>query len=314
MIHRQNLILVLTFFIFSACNNLKKSSDKISMNQKNQDEIKYRPQIHFSPKENWMNDPNGMFYYKGKYHLYFQHNPNSNVWGPMHWGHAISEDLVSWEQQPIALFPDDLGTIFSGSAVVDLKNTSGFGTKQNPPIVAIYTNHNSREEKNGSKKFQNQSIAYSLDEGQTWTKYNQNPVIKNPGIIDFRDPKVFWYERQNKWVLTLAAGQQTQFYESKDLKNWSYLSSFGKGIGNHKGVWECPDFFELPVEGSKETKWVHLVSINPGGPNGGSATQYFIGDFDGTNFFVDPYFEKQMKIKIQQLLLLLIKIKNVAGL
>ena len=296
MIHRQNLILVFTFFIFSACNNFKKSSDKISMNQKNQDEIKYRPQIHFSPKENWMNDPNGMFYYKGKYHLYFQHNPNANVWGPMHWGHAISEDLVSWEQQPIALFPDDLGTIFSGSAVVDLENTSGFGTKENPPIVAVYTNHNSKEEKNGSKKFQNQSIAYSLDEGQTWTKYNQNPVIKNPGMIDFRDPKVFWYERQNKWVLTLAAGQQTQFYESNDLKNWSYLSSFGKGIGNHKGVWECPDFFELPVEGSKETKWVHLVSINPGGPNGGSATQYFIGDFDGTNFFVDPYFEKQMKI------------------
>ena len=121
-----------------------------------------------------------------------------------------------------------------------------------------------RKKKKWLKKFQNQSIAYSLDEGQTWTKYNQNPVIKNPGMIDFRDPKVFWYERQNKWVLTLAAGQQTQFYESKDLKNWSYLSSFGKGIGNHKGVWECPDFFELPVEGSKETKWVHLVSINPG--------------------------------------------------
>ena len=158
MIKRQSIAIVLIFIKISACNNFKKSSDKIFMKQKNQDEIKYRPQIHFSPKKNWMNDPNGMFYDKGKYHLYFQHNPNSNIWGPMHWGHAISEDLVSWQQQPIALFPDDLGTIFSGSAVVDHKNTSGFGTKETPPIVAIFTNHNSRGEKNGSKKFQNQSI------------------------------------------------------------------------------------------------------------------------------------------------------------
>ena len=165
------------------------------MKNKTQDEILYRPNFHFSPRNNWMNDPNGMFFYKGNYHLYFQHNPYSNVWGPMHWGHAISKDLVNWEEQPIAIYPDDLGTIFSGSSVVDLKNTSGFGSIENPPIVAIYTNHNTQKQKEGSKLFQAQSIAYSLDEGQTWTKYNGNPVIENPGIRDFRDPKVIWFDK-----------------------------------------------------------------------------------------------------------------------
>ena len=265
------------------------------MKNKTQDEILYRPNFHFSPRNNWMNDPNGMFFYKGNYHLYFQHNPYSNVWGPMHWGHALSKDLINWEEQPIAIFPDDLGTIFSGSAVVDLKNTSGFGSIENPPIVAIYTNHNAQKEKEGSKLFQSQSIAYSLDEGQTWTKYNGNPVIENPGIRDFRDPKVIWFEKEQKWILILAASQQTKFYQSKDLKNWEYLSSFGEGIGNHDGVWECPDLIELYVEGTSKSKWVHLVSINPGGPNGGSATQYFVGEFDGERFIIDSDFELQMK-------------------
>ncbi len=266
------------------------------MKVKSKDDLIYRPHIHFSPRKNWMNDPNGMFYYKGKYHLFFQYHPNSNVWGPMHWGHAISKNLIHWEEQPIALFPDRLGDIFSGSAVVDHKNTSGFGTIENPPIVAIYTNHDSAREKKGSKVFQTQSIAYSLDEGQTWKKFIANPVIKNPGIRDFRDPKVIWYEREQKWILILAASQTTQFYESKDLKQWTYLSSFGQGIGNHDGVWECPDFFELTVEGDSEKKWVHLVSINPGGPNGGSSTQYFVGNFDGKQFVPDSNFEAQMKI------------------
>ena len=272
-----------------------KYSKEPQMNNKTQDEILYRPNFHFSPRNNWMNDPNGMFFYKGNYHLYFQHNPYSNVWGPMHWGHAISKDLVNWEEQPIAIYPDDLGTIFSGSSVVDLKNTSGFGSIENPPIVAIYTNHNAQKEKEGSKLFQNQSIAYSLDEGKTWTKYKGNPVIENPGIRDFRDPKVIWFDKGKKWILILAASQVTKFYQSKDLKNWQYMSSFGEGIGNHDGVWECPDLFELYVEGTSISKWVHIVSINPGGPNGGSATQYFVGDFDGKRFIIDSDFELQMK-------------------
>ena len=294
----ENKVLwILIFMILSSCMSKDKTPEKVYIKNENSDEKMYRPSLHFSPKKNWMNDPNGMFYYKGKYHLYFQHHPYSNVWGPMHWGHAISKDLISWVEQPIALFPDNLGTIFSGSAVVDHNNTSGFGTEINPPIVAIYTNHNSTEANEGSIKFQNQSIAYSLDEGQTWTKYINNPIIKNPGVLDFRDPKVIWYEKDQKWILTLAASQITKFYESKDLKEWNYLSSFGEGIGNHNGVWECPDLFELPVRGTDQTKWVHLVSINPGGPNGGSATQYFIGDFDGKKFVIDHDFETRMKNK-----------------
>lgn len=265
------------------------------MDTYNSDEIQYRPNFHFTPKKNWMNDPNGMFYLNGKYHLYFQHNPEANVWGPMHWGHATSEDLIHWEQQPIALFPDALGTIFSGSAVVDFKNTSGLGSIDNPPIVAIYTNHDQEGAANGGMGFQSQSIAYSLDEGQTWKKYDQNPVLKNEKITDFRDPKVFWFEPDQKWIMTLAAGQETQFFASPDLKQWTFLSSFGQGIGNHEGVWECPDLFPLPVLGSSKTKWVHLVSINPGGPNGGSATQYFVGDFDGKKFTIDSAFETTLE-------------------
>ena len=287
------IIIIISSFL--SCKNFSDLNKETNIKEKNDDELMYRPNIHFAPQKNWMNDPNGMFYHKGKYHLYFQHNPNSNVWGPMHWGHATSENLIHWNEHPIALYPDKLGTIFSGSAVVDLENTSGFGSIENPPIVAIFTNHNSEEEKKGSELFQNQSIAYSLDDGYSWEKYNSNPVIKNPGVKDFRDPKVIWYEKDKKWILTLAASQVTKFYESKDLKNWNFVSSFGEGIGNHNGVWECPDLFELQVKGTSKTKWVHLVSINPGGPNGGSATQYFIGDFDGKKFTIDEKFENQMK-------------------
>lgn len=262
---------------------------------KHTDELFYRPYYHFTPKKNWMNDPNGMFYFNGKFHLYFQHNPNANVWGPMHWGHATSDDLKTWEEYPIALFPDALGTIFSGSAVVDLNNTSGLGTEENPPIVALFTYHDAEAEKTGSNRFQTQGLAYSLDEGYTWTKYAENPVIDNPGIQNFRDPKVIWMEQQQQWVMTLAAGQETQFYTSKNLLEWTYASSFGKGIGNHDGVWECPDLFPLKVQGTNQIKWVHLVSINPGGPNGGSATQYFVGDFNCNNFTVDPAFQKDLE-------------------
>lgn len=243
---------------------------------------KHRPQIHFTPIAGWMNDPNGMVYFNETYHLMYQHNPDSTVWGPMHLGHATSKDLMHWEHQPIALYPDSLGTIFSGSAVVDFANTSGFGKDGKPPLVAIFTHHDHKGEKAGSSTYQNQSLAYSIDEGKTWTKYSGNPVLKNPGIKDFRDPKVSWHEASEKWIMTLATLDRITFYSSPDLKDWTKESEFGKDVGAHGGVWECPDLFPLDVDG--KTVWVLLVSINPGGPNGGSATQYFTGDFDGKTF------------------------------
>jgi fructan beta-fructosidase len=242
----------------------------------------HRPQIHFSPIEKWMNDPNGMVYHNGTYHLFYQYYPDSTVWGPMHWGHATSKNLVHWTHQPIALFPDSLGYIFSGSAVVDVNNTSGFGRIGQAPMVAIFTHHNPKGEKEGRNDFQYQSLAYSIDEGKSWTKYSGNPVIKNPGIRDFRDPKVMWHELTRKWIMTLATLDRVTFYSSPDLKSWTKESEFGKEVGAHGGVWECPDLF--PLEHGGKTVWVLLVSINPGGPNGGSATQYFTGDFDGHRF------------------------------
>jgi fructan beta-fructosidase len=247
-----------------------------------QSEILYRPYIHFTPAKGWMNDPNGMFYKDGVYHLYFQHYPDSTVWGPMHWGHATSTDLMHWKEQPIAIYPDSIGLIFSGSAVVDEHNTSGFGENGKAPIVAIFTQHNMQGEKNGSIDFQTQSIAYSNDNGYTWKKYAGNPVIKNPGIKDFRDPKVIWYEPSKKWIMVLAIKNKVSFYSSSNLKDWTKESDFGMGLGSHDGVWECPDLFSLKYNG--KTYWVLTSSINPGGPNKGSATQYFIGDFDGHTF------------------------------
>ncbi len=247
----------------------------------NKDEV-YRPKIHFTPKAHWANDPNGMVYNKGVYHLFYQHHPYSSVWGPMHWGHATSRDLIKWKHEPIAIYPDSLGTIFSGSAVVDKKNTSGFGKNGQAPLVAIFTQHSMKGEKAGRNDFQNQRIAYSNDDGKTWTKYADNPVLKNPGIVDFRDPKVMWYEPQKKWVMTLATKDRITFYSSRNLKSWIMESEFGATVGAHGGVWECPDLFTLDDNGKKV--WVLVVSINPGGPNKGSATQYFIGDFDGNKF------------------------------
>lgn len=242
----------------------------------------YRPQIHFSPKEHWMNDPNGMVYYAGLYHLFFQYYPYATIWGPMHWGHATSRDLVHWKQQPIALYPDSLGYIFSGSAVVDAANTSGLGVNGKPPLVAIFTQHDPIGEKNHTDTYQNESLAYSLDSGRTWHKYGHNPVLPNPGITDFRDPKIFYYETGHKWIMTLAVKDRICFYSSPDLKQWKKESEFAGVNGAHGGVWECPDLFTLDYMGHKV--WVLLVNINPGGPNGGSATQYFIGDFDGMTF------------------------------
>lgn len=238
---------------------------------------KYRPLYHFSPQYGWTNDPNGMVYHNGEYHLFFQHNPYGSMWGNMNWGHTISKDLKKWEYLPVAISPDSLGTIFSGSAVIDKNNTAGFGKDA---MVAIYTS---------AGRIQTQSIAYSLDNGRTFTKYDKNPVLSDLNFVDFRDPKVFWHQVTNQWIMSLATTQTITFYGSKNLKEWSKLSEFGEGIGDHGGVWECPDLFPLTYNG--QTKWVLFVSINPGGPNGGSATQYFIGNFDGKTFKTDnlPY-------------------------
>ncbi|GAF02904.1 levanase precursor [Saccharicrinis fermentans DSM 9555 = JCM 21142] len=227
----------------------------------------YRPQYHFTPDSMWMNDPNGMVFYDGEYHLFYQYYPDSTVWGPMHWGHAISTDLTHWEHLPIAIYPDSLGWIFSGSAVVDWKNTSGLGNHENPPLIAVFTYHFSPGQKAGKIDFQTQGMAYSLDKGRTWKMYEENPVLNNPGIQDFRDPKVCWYEEGQKWIMTLAVKDHISFYSSANLKSWVHESDFGFGVGAHGGVWECPDLFKMKGPDGVE-KWVLFVSINPGGPNG----------------------------------------------
>lgn len=246
----------------------------------------HRPQFHFSPPEKWMNDPNGMVFHNGEYHLFYQYHPNGLTWGPMHWGHAISKDLMHWEHLPVALYPDKNGMIFSGSAVLDKNNTSGLGSAENPPLVAIFTFHNMEREKAGHSDYQSQGIAYSTDAGRTWKMFEGNPVLPNQGVKDFRDPKVFWHDETAKWIMILAVSDHTELWASDNLKQWSKLSEFGREYGAHGGVWECPDLFELPANGNSR-KWVMLVSINPGGPNGGSATQYFTGDFDGKTFTPD---------------------------
>ncbi|MEM7372746.1 MAG: glycoside hydrolase family 32 protein [Bacteroidota bacterium] len=248
----------------------------------------HRPQFHFSPEANWMNDPNGMVYYDGEYHLFYQYYPDGDVWGPMHWGHAVSPDMVNWEHLPIALYPDKYGYIFSGSAVVDKQNTTGFKTGEHDPLVAIFTYHDTTGQRAGKNDFQTQGIAYSNDRGRTWTKYEGNPVIPNPGLRDFRDPKVSWHEESQQWVMIFARGDRVQIYNSPNLKDWTLASEFGEEQGTHGGVWECPDLFQLPIEGSNgQSKWVMLVSLNPGGANGGSGTMYFVGEFDGKTFIND---------------------------
>jgi fructan beta-fructosidase len=234
-----------------------------------------------------MNDPNGMVYDKGIYHLFYQYYPDSTVWGPMHWGHASSADLIHWKNLPVALYPDSLGYIFSGSAVVDKKNSSGFQQGSIQPLVAVFTYHNIAGEKKGRNDFQYQGLAYSIDHGKTWQKYAGNPIIANPGIKDFRDPKLIWHEGSGKWIITLAAGNKVQFYASADLKKWQLCGTFGEKEGSHDGVWECPDLFPLKTADGKETKWVLLVSVGTGAPNGGSGTQYFTGEFDGQKFVSD---------------------------
>ena len=232
----------------------------------------YRPLVHFSPAFGWTNDPNGMVYTNGEWHLSLQYNPYATSHGNMHWGLSVSKDLIHWEDQPAIIAPDELGSIFSGSAVVDHDNTAGFGKDA---IVAIYTS---------AGQGQRQSIAWSTDGGYTFNKYPGNPVLADPQERNFRDPKV--NRIGDQWVMALACGQVIRFYGSKDLKEWYFLSDFGTGLGSHAGVWECPDLLKFNYLGKE--KWVLYVSINPGGPNGGSITQYFIGNFDGKNFKADP--------------------------
>lgn len=236
----------------------------------------YRPVYHHTPVYGWMNDPNGMFYKDGVYHLYFQYNPYGSMWANMTWGHSTSTDLTHWTYEGTAIVPDAWGAIFSGSCVVDKDNTAGFGKGA---VVAFYTSAKSTP----WGDVQSQSMAYSLDNGKTFIKYEHNPILTSTER-DFRDPKVFWYAPGKHWVMMLAVGQEMQIYSSGNLKEWKKESSFGAMQGAHGGVWECPDLVELPIEGTKEKKWVLICNLNPGGPFGGSAAQYFVGSFDGKKF------------------------------
>lgn len=234
-----------------------------------------------------------MVYLDGSYHLFYQYHPHSSVWGPMHWGHAVSEDLVHWQQRPIALAPDELGFIWSGSAVYDRDNTTGLGEDGRGPLVCLYTYHNDERERAGNHDHEYQGLAFSNDGGDSWQKYAHNPVLPNDNHHrDFRDPKVFWNTETNEWIMVLAAGHETQIWASPNLLDWSYRSSFGTNIGAHGGVWECPDLVQVPIRDSEQQRWVLIQSLNPGGPQGGSGTQYFVGDFDGTTFSVCEAFAR----------------------
>lgn len=254
---------------FSCWKNMS-FSDTFDMQNREQ----YRPIYHHTPAYGWMNDPNGMFCKDGVWNLYFQHNPYGSQWENMTWGHSTSTDLVHWKYEGDAVEPDALGTVFSGSAVVDMENTSGFGKGA---VIALYTS---------AGESQTQSLVYSTDNGKTFHKFEGNPVITS-NVPDFRDPHMFWNEDIKKWNMILAAGQHMEIYSSDNLKDWKYESSFGEKYGNHGGVWECPDLMKMKVRGTDKEKWMLICNINPGGPSGGSATQYFVGDFDGHKFSCD---------------------------
>ena len=240
---------------------------------------KFRPVYHHTPLYGWMNDANGLVYKDGEYHLYFQYNPYGSKWGNMHWGHSVSKDLVHWEHLAPAIARDTLGHIFSGSSIVDQENVAGYGAGN---ILAFYT---SASDKNG----QIQCLAFSKDNGRTFTKYEKNPILcPADGLRDFRDPKVFRYEPEDKWVMIVSADKEMRFYDSKNLKDWNYMSSFGEGYGVQPCQFECPDMVELPVDGDlNRKKWALIVNVNPGCYFGGSATQYFTANFDGTKFSCD---------------------------
>jgi fructan beta-fructosidase len=246
----------------------------------------YRPVFHFSAEKNWINDPDGLVFFRSEYHLFYQYNPLGDVWGHMTWGHAVSRDLVSWRQLPVAL-PEENGTmIFSGSAVVDWKNTSGFGKHGIPPLVAIYTGDH--------PGLQNQNIAYSTDSGHTWAKYSENPVL-DIHEAEFRDPMVFWYAPRSRWVMvvSMAKEHRIRFYSSTNLKTWNLSGEFGPAGATHVSNWECPNLFPLRDPKGRQ-KWVLVVGVGDGGPAKGSATQYFVGDFDGDKFVSDNPSNKKL--------------------
>lgn len=248
--------------------------------QRDADVAPRRPVVHYTPPSGWLNDPNGLVFHEGEYHLHYQHHPHSLNWGPMHWGHAVSADLVSWTDLPIALQPDAHGTIYSGSAVVDHRGTAGFGRGA---LVAIYTQF--------TPATQVQSVAWSTDRGRTWRDHDSNPVLAPPaGVTDFRDPKVFWYggPDDGHWVMALAAGTAVWLFTSRDLLSWTSASVFAPESGAPHGVWEMPDLFVLPVANSSDRRWVLAVGAATNGPAGGSATRYWVGDFDGETFTADP--------------------------
>jgi len=265
------ILFIVGMIFFGSCKR------KISENER------YRPIIHFTPPSGWMNDPNGLVYLDGEYHLFYQYNPDTIVWGPMHWGHAVSADLIHWQHLPIALFPDSLGTIFSGSCVYDENNTSGLGTKEYPPLVAIFTHDGGLINRPEREGLQEQSLAFSTDKGRTWKKYVGNPVLHSMNK-NFRDPKVIWHTQIQKWVMTLAAGEKIMFFNSPDLKIWKFGGTFTLS-DTTLGTYECPDLFPIAVQGKpKDTKWVLLTSYTSGTPNGSCGTSYLVGDFDGNTF------------------------------
>jgi len=239
----------------------------------------FRPQFHFTPQKGWLNDPNGLVFYDGEYHLFYQFYPDDTIWGPMHWGHAISKDLVNWQHLPTALYPDELGYIFSGSAVIDWHNTAGFGKEA---MVLFFTHHHPETLE------QSQSLAYSLDNGRSFSLYPHNPIIPTQeNLQDFRDPKVIWYEAEDgagHWVMSLAANDQILFYISNNLIDWQENGRFTHPQSAATGLWETPDLFQLPVTGRGESRWVLTIGIDNRAPGGKSGTQYFIGEFDGTTF------------------------------
>ncbi|MXP29478.1 glycoside hydrolase family 32 protein [Porphyrobacter algicida] len=251
-----------------------------------------RPLWHYTPPSGWMNDPNGMVKQGDTWQLFYQYYPQDTVWGPMHWGHATSTDLVRWTTRPVALAPGPEGYIFSGSAVIDRNDTAGFGKGA---LVAIYTIHDPVRAKAETRDHESQGLAYSLDGGMTFTKYAGNPVLPNPGgRQDFRDPSVFRDEARGQWVMALSVGDHAEFYASHDLKHWRFLSAFGAGVGAHGGVWECPNLFPIRDVQTGRDRWVLIQNLNPGGPQGGSGTQYFVGDWDGTRFTLDPEFAQRI--------------------
>lgn len=251
-----------------------------------------RPQFHFTPPAGWMNDPSGLVFHAGRWHLFYQHNPGGIAWGPVHWGHASSVDLLHWQHHPVALEPEGPSYAFSGSVVADTANTGGFGAGT---LVALYTRHDTEAEQAGRGDAESQHLATSEDGGLTWAPFDAKPVLPNPGGLKrFRDPRLVWHAPTRRWIAVLGVSDHVEFWASADFKRWVKLSDFGRGAGDRGGTWECPELFPLPVDNGAagEQRWVLLVSVGSGAPNGGSGTQYFVGDFDGERFTVDERFAR----------------------